>query len=338
MSLVTKINDSNKFKTIIVQNFMFYFFKLTGIATININSSWIDEAESLKCSFVSSKISVFYNVFLIISLIIMYFFTYEYSIKTGYGGRFDKDKAVVAAFDSSIILITALILGTYCVKREKVTTIANKMSKIKYLKNINIKTKNDYFGWLFLGNILLFINPATSTTMSLKTSDIVYAISFRSSLFIIDSLLIQYTMVAITIQNFFEFINKNLLELSDRHFRSTRIRPINNCNLKNELDNLITLYLAISKVSQEISDLFSFPILWSLIAIFVDLLMCLYHLIKILIISNNLFAAFNSHDMTHVFFHFIFLIFFTECITDAIEEVIIKKFLFLCLKLGTVKC
>lgn len=302
---------------------IFYCFKLTGIATMKIQyhkSTWIYKTQKPKWSFVSSKIIILYNICLICSLIGMHYFTYEDTLKSGFGGRFDKDKVVIAIFDSLIVLTAVIIMGFYTLMQKKFVVIANKIHKTKDSNDLPICVKKQYLTLCF-GNIFLYFFITISFALNQESFHVIYTIAFRTCIFIINSFLIQYSMMIKLVQSFFEFINKNLLELSDKYFEHKRIKTIENSNLKSELDYLMRLYPVISNLSREISNFYSLPVLWSLLAIFVDVLMCLYHLIKTLIISNDILTALNLHDLSHVSYHFILVSVLTDSVNSTIEEV-----------------
>lgn len=318
-NFVRKIVNSNKFKAIILNN-IFYCFKLCGIATIRIHSTWVHETKKWKWSLIPSRSSVFYNICLTCSLITMHILTYENTLKSGFGGRFDKDKVVIAIFDSLIIMTTVIIIMIYCFKQKKILVIANKMSEAEEFVDLSTSVLKHYLSWFCFGNILIWF---LFVILSLKkeTFQLVYTIAFTFSIYTINSLLIQYSMLIKLIQNFFENINENLIKLYNKSTEFNRARSVYTSNLNNKLENLMHSYCAINDLSHEISDFYSQPVLWSLLAIFIDILMCLYHLIKQLIITNNILAAFNLHDVIQVFFHFTILATLTICVTDTIEEV-----------------
>lgn len=131
--------------------------------------------------------------------------------------------------------------------------------------------------------------------------------------------MIHYSIKIKLIQNFFEIINKKLLEITNRSLNFYEVRSI--YNTQSELDNLMRFYRVNCNLAQEISDFHSLPMLWSLFAIFTEVLMCLYHLIKEIYISNRILQALNSHDVSHVTFLMILLTVLTKFVTEAIEEV-----------------
>lgn len=264
-----KVKNSYKLKAIILNNIIFYFFKLSGIATMSIDSKQSYETKNLKWSFVSSRASVLYNICLIFLLIAMHVTSYEGSKKTGFGGRFGQDKSVIGIFDSIIMLGAVLILGTFCVKQKEAVIIANEMSKIANSKEIHACFQNNYLTWFCFGNILMFFKP-NAVTVKPRVSDIIYTIVFRSSIFIIISLLIQYSIIIKLIHNFCCCFNKNFLQFLSRSSNFYVIKSIYKANLNSELDNFMHSYLVISKLSRKISDFYSLPMLGSLLAIFVD--------------------------------------------------------------------
>lgn len=324
-NFLKKIINSTKFKAGTL-NYFYYYFKLCGIAPLKIRFTRTYDTKEWKWTIDYSKIRTLYNVFLMCLMIAMHVMSYGDAVESGFGGRFDKDVSVVAIFDSLIVFTGVLIQGIYCVKQGKIITIAHEISTIeKNFKNltedVQISTINNHVIWLSFGNVFMFFNPINTLIEHPETYNIIYSFSFRFCLYTINSLLIQYSIMIRMIRNFFKIINQNLLEVPFRSVKLRGIRSINNSSLSVKLDNSMHLYQMISNLSREISIFYSLPMLWSLLAMFVDVLMCLYHLIKGMCISNSILHELNLHDISHVTFLLTLLTVFNISVTDAIEEV-----------------
>lgn len=316
------IRNSARFD-IITLNYFYYYFKLSGIATIRISHTLMHETGKWKWSFHFSKISIFYNVYLMSLLVIMYIFAYNDIVKSGFGGRFIKDKVIIAIFHSLIILTTALILVIYCIKQKKVIAIANKISEAKYFQKLPpINVENNHHTLLLsFANISIFLYSVL-IAIHQKPFYIIYSIAFRSCLFIIDSLLIQYSVMVKLMQNFFDCINKKLLQVTAKISEFHGIQSVYNCStVISEFDILMHFYRIISNSTEKISEFYSLPMLWSLLAIFIEVLMCLYHMIKQVYISNDILNTFNLYILSFVAFQFTLLTTLTMNVTDAIKKV-----------------
>lgn len=316
-NLVTKKNNFNRFKMIFTK-FILYYFNLTGLATIRIYSTWVYETKNWrwKFSFVPSKLIIFYNTCLICLSIAMHIMTYEDAVKSGFGGRFGKDTNVIGIFDSSIVLTAVVILGVYCIKQKNVLAIANEMRKVAISFDLIKSSEINYIIWLCLGTVLLFFSPNSLIMHPQNLFQVLYTVAFRLCMLTINSLLIQYIVMIKSIKNLFQCINENLLKLYSKFFGSNY-----NSLSENEFDSLMHSYLTISKLSREVSDFYSLPMLWSLLAIFVDVLMCFYHFIKQVHVYNSVLLAVNLHDLIHVSFLLILLTTLTTFVVDAVEEV-----------------
>lgn len=147
-------------------NIIFYSLKLSGVVTIRIHFTWMKEAEKWKLSLSPFKTNISYNLFLILLLMAMHVFTYNYAISSHFGGRFDKDTAIIAILDSLVVMTAVLILGIYCIKQKKIIIIANKMSKAKNFTNFPICFKNNQILLLCVGNISTFLLSIFSALQS----------------------------------------------------------------------------------------------------------------------------------------------------------------------------
>lgn len=315
-----KMKTSNKIK-IIIFNKIFYCFKISGIAIMRLNLTWMYDSKNWKWSFVQYKPSTWYNVCLICILIAMHILTYQKAMKGGFGGRFDKDSAIIGIFDSLVVLTAVLILGMHCVKQKRITNVLRKMSKTKRLIDYPVNFKINDAVLLSLGNILMFFYP-NRLILSLKVLNVAYALTFRCCLFAIISLFIQYSLTIKLVQNFYECINKNLSKVSCKSSRFHRLKSIfYTPSHKKDLNELMYFYRLTSGLAKELSDFYSLPMLWSLLAIFSDMLMCLYHLVKQIYLSRSLLRSLNVHGTSHVVVLLSLVVVLTTCVTDTIDEV-----------------
>lgn len=306
----------------------FFFLKAVGIASVNFKILWVDSTKKWRWTFTCSKIDIFYNVFLIALLILMNTIGISYMIKTDYAGRFKQDKFTIASFDTLIAFSVIFILTAYCSRQKKILFIMNKVSALRELSTESIENpvcyKSPSFGkitMLCLGHIVVTIIIIMLMSVTKDVYSTIYASSFNFCIFIIDIVLIQYSIILKLIKHFFQMINENLLYVTKKSLLPIDIQAISVPKLEMKLDHLMKLHHLVTVLSQDISNFYSLPMLFCTFNIFIDLLVCSYTVIKELIFSNNLYVANNILNLSHIYFNILSLSTLTINVTETIQEV-----------------
>lgn len=325
MKKIHHLEDSSS----LIPKLNFLFFKMLGIATVKFKLSWIDRNKKWRWTFTCSKFDNLYNIFLIILMIIMNTVGIRYMIKTDYLGRFKQDKFTIASFDTLIAFSVIFILTIYCIRQKKILSILNKISILRELSMENMENSIYYKNSSFSKISVLSLGHVLITFLILIMLDkkeihlAVYAISFNFCIFIIDIVLIQYSIILKLIKHFYQIINENLLYLTKGCVWPLDIQIIYVSKLGMKLDHLMQLHHLVTELSQEISEFYSLPMLLCTFNIFIDLLVCSYTVIKELIFSNSMLIANNVLNITHIYFNIISFSTLTINVTETIQEVII---------------
>lgn len=104
---------------VLVEKFIFYYFKLLGIAPINYDKRF-------SRIFFKSKVGVVYNTVLIGVLLVTSCVGMKFMIETDYQGEFKEEVLIIALLDLSCILNTILTLFIFCTQQEKIVAILSK--------------------------------------------------------------------------------------------------------------------------------------------------------------------------------------------------------------------
>lgn len=317
------INDNITF----LPQLKFFFFKIFGIATVSFKPKWIDQNKKWHWAFTSSVIDILYNVFLIVLLVVMNTIGINYMIKTDYLGRFKQDKFTIASLDTLIALSVIFILTIYCTRQKKIFFILNKISILRELFMRTIKNsvscRNAQFqkiSMLSVGHVIITIIMLPILAKN-EIYLAIYTASFNFCIFIINIVLIQYSVILKLIKIFFEIINEKLQNVTNIPLWPVDVQSISIIKLETKLDHLIQMHCLISELAQEISDFYSLPMLVCTFNIFIDLLVCSYTVIKEIIFSNSLLIMNNILNIAHIYFNIISLATLTINVTETIQEV-----------------
>lgn len=286
--------------------FVFFFFKLLGLAPVSYDHVWSDAKKSWILVFKTSKVGIIYNAALVCCLTpldirnAILVSEQDVSLK-GY-----KDTLIFTLYGFLFSFGNVFTLIVFIFQHAKIVSIANKISELRELILENNTTKHEFFSFLFL-NFLLSFYVVILASFFLKEIDKIDALALYLNVFVNFFLFIQYIYILKLIKSLFESINNTL----------------NNQLLKNdELNKLMHSYSFLCDVSQKISNFYSLPLIWSISNIFYLLLWTTYSVIQSLYISNHTADFLIFLDLNYIYSCILLMSAFVINVTETIKKVV----------------
>lgn len=297
---------------------VFYYFKLSGLATINlyIQSQGIFRRKIWKFSL--SRFDLIPNLILIIISMIVFSFLYikKYT-------KIDINKILLAEFVDLIeITLTFFtinfILIKYCCQREKILFILNILSELKKLTNIlkdSNMYKNNYFSdiWLILLIQIIALIIIIAEIIMEKNVRLISYVILMLFMFVVDKIVIQYIILLRFIKKCIVLINNKLLKCKRNDIHAWNLEKT---TLK--LKNIRKLIDLLKKFCQEISNFYSLPVFLYIADVIVISMLNLFKSVSLL--SDESFFL-NYHITLSIMTSFILLRKLTRSVSTIINEV-----------------
>lgn len=294
------------------QKFVFYFFKAIGLATVSYSHVWSDTKKSWILVFKHSRIGIIYNIALIICLIPLDVINVILIYKEDIFLQNHQEILVFTLYGFLFSFGNVFTLIVFIFQHDKMTSIANKIYKLRELTNENDLTKNKFFSILFVNSLISFIMVNLPSVLFQKVI-LIYCMALSFNISVTFYLLIQYILVLELIKGFFKSINDTL---NDESFQTAEL------NLSLRLEKLMFLYTCVCDVSQEISDFYSLPLIWALLNIFYILLWTAYNVIQSLFIFNQSPDVYFFYNLNYIYLCIFLLPAFVVNVTETIKEVV----------------
>lgn len=326
-----------------------YFFKLSGIVTLNFkyklltNKSYNKSSEKYGLIFTRSKTGIAYNVVLISLITIVTTYLIQIHIDYNmYDNFYDKLDIGYAVLVSSTAV---LILAKFLFQQEKTLTIANELSEIRkfLLKNDCSTDGKNYslrrFIVLVLSAHFVFFISYFSTSYILINTDIhivritLTYIAVYLSNFIMHSIMTQYSIILKLIEQLFKAINSDLSNFSrPLHVHSLTFmkKTTSQQTRVDRLANLRKIYSLLSKVSQDISEFYSWPMLLCLSCNFIALLRAVFYIVMPIVYGTNAFTVhIYARCCCYIAQNTFSLIILTKSVTASMIEVWMRLIFFI---------
>lgn len=253
------------FETFLLK-FIFYWFKILGMATVSYDCTWSREKIVRTLVFKSSHTSIIYNILLIFFLISINFFFISKLEEDE--SNDDRIKFVVAVILYMFAIGPSIISIIFVFQHAKMASIANKINKLRELTiEQNIMKKNLFS--IFFPNFIISISGTFLLQPRDNTDPIVVT---GLNIFFIYFVLIQYTLILRIIKNFYVFVNDTLHEVSFKKYAWT----FESLDLNGKIDKLIHLNSSLYEISLDVSSFYSAPMLWIILNIFIILVINIY--------------------------------------------------------------
>lgn len=205
--------------------FIFYFFKLSGLATFELIEIRLNKGQLSRWVAKKSKMGILYNMFLALITIISSFIGINYMIKTNYLGRLPNEFTVVAMADIFFVFTTVLTLTTFSFQQEKIVSIIGKISDGMELSLVLNETKYSTNNCsIFIRIILCIINTILMLGLLIVATEFdvrifFYGVSMFTWLLVNSGVFFGYSIILELIRSLLKLINDSFHDI---------LKPINN--------------------------------------------------------------------------------------------------------------
>lgn len=303
-----------------------YSFKFIGLGTINFKSI-ITNNSKRQLVFNNSVLGICYNILLIFLLtmssyvgvlIVKDYDLLELEIKSLF--------TVLANFLS--IFSAVLILTYFSIEQKKMIAVWNKLIwtedlSLESRQNSNIG-KNDLLSVIILlfCHIIFLLAENILTFNYGDIKETLLLIGCNTSLFIIYSMLTQYTIMIVMIKSLFGVINSNLQKIQMQLVASPNMRFSDDILLQTKIDRLKELHFALSDICQELSDFYCLPMMCSTLVIFLTVLLSIFLVFSRMISDKaNFLTSISFFDFVYIFCNYVSFIFLTIYASNTRLEV-----------------
>lgn len=318
------LKNLTEFNKLGILKCLFYYFKIFGVATMTFEITLAKNSTTYFWLFARSKKAVIYNIAYIVSLAA----THIYSIPFFYlrTERVKFEKVMDCLQDTASCITSFFILTKFCVHTDKMIAIANSISKnTKSLLIMSSETQKQHqliteIGTIFAINITIWVLTITVVMID-DVTFFLYDIIVYSGNFVINALLIQYTVILKFLEYNFKLLNDNLHEYT--YEKSVMLRSSINSKMKvDKLLQLQQLHASLSEISRDVSSFYSYPMLMCILHIFCATTLACYYLTKPIILhKNNLTDTIYIHCFLYGFLFVVLLVTLTKCVGATITEV-----------------
>lgn len=302
---------------------LFYKYKVFGLATMKMNVSVMKNTEKPDVFFTHTKGDVFYNIILIVTLLI---FEYVYILDTyqfynlSHLNNFERTLENIRwAF---VYLSLIIIIIKYCVQKAKATRLINEILSLE--KSLIIFNKKEYYKQkslaccvtlICLTNITMQAVIIVTNETELYRGEYYFMFKYFPAL-INNYLIIQYTILLKLLNRIFKAVNNNF------HLILNEVQSENEIILGNNFSRLHNLHFSVCKLSEELSDFYSQPILFCVLYMFISFILYSFYSSKPIVLGiSTMPTILYIHCLFRVFHHFLLFLFLTKSVTDVISEV-----------------
>ncbi|NP_001177451.1 gustatory receptor 33 [Nasonia vitripennis] len=324
-----------KFDETILEKLLFYFFKMFGMATMKYEISTIkNEKIKKRRLFTYSKIDIVYNSFLILVTTILNIILVGLKIddKTSLPNVRGVQKITDVVQFGFATLTCVFILVYFCARQKKAIEMADQICQIygsMIVNNCDTGEKRSILLiTLFVFSInfifwLVMIITSVNVTMATPNNLIFYYLAVYSCHVIMQTLLMQYSIILNMIGYFFLHINKSLvilLKKPNQLFLDAQCRNIDKTRGERLLKMRKT-YLILCKISEDISDFYSPLMFFCLSVTFVTLIRSgLYIAVSIADKESNLTIKGMIHCIGYVVHYYFLLVMLTKKASKIVTE------------------
>ena len=315
---------------VLLRKWIFYFFKVFGVATMTLNGKYLQKNNIQDSSFCSSKQGVVYNIFLMCCTITLNISSMLYMHDTQvFEEAFELTINIIHSVSASFTVVCILIIFSF--KQSTTISLADKIETIIEYSEVaanKISKRRKLFwkriGRVFLINLLTQLLETFTTPISIRAA-MYNSMALQTCNSIINAMLIQYMVMLVTIQEVYAIINDCLLSISKKFQHTSTIQTIRNNGKEKELENLSSLRRLCSllyEISQDISTFYSLPMLLCTFHIFIMLIVGGYYIARPIVLRKSyLPALMHLHTYFYILYFTVSLITLTISVTNTINEV-----------------
>ena len=311
----------------------FYFFKMFGVATVNLNVNTLSNTTTQYSLFCFSKKGVMYNIFFICCAIALNSFSILFLRGNFFYKKVQFELIIDGVNDALVILSAIIILIIFCFRQSTIISLANEFKTI--VKHCEIVTDQILYrrrlllkkiGGVFLANFVMWFLMFCTIFRTLE--GIIYSLSLEMCNSVLKALIIQYIIILKMINEVYIIINETLLDIFKKCKHRCLIQTIRHNYTQDRLQRLSKLHqlcLQLSKICIDVSKFYSLPILLYIFYTFVLVILGGYYLSKPVVLGkNNLPIVTYIHHFFYVQHFAICLILLTISVTDTVDEVTFK--------------
>ena len=313
---------------------MLYTFKINGMATMSFNFKPDRKNKTSKYfMFVYSKIGILYNIFLLCLIMALNYHGMWTVFKDSYGRVSQFARIMDIVVTEYIAITSSLVLVVYCVRQDRAIAIATNIEKIRKLSIIlnrqtNQNEKSLCIIKIFVSNFIFWLLTISMTPI--HPANVLESVCFYSIVYLCDAiyiaLLTQYNVILLLIKELFKTINYTLHDISKECTWTRQIGFTRSSTVRINLDKLQysrKLYSSISKITQDVSDFYSFSMFWNVLQIFLSTTLYLYYVGEPIFLGSHvlpiIFYLYLCFSVCLIFVPFVNL---TKCVSSTVMEVI----------------
>lgn len=269
-------------------NWLFYYFKAFGVAPIKFELKLLNCGKLKRWVFTSSRKNLIYNLLLIFGVGVANYYSLMLILNPFY--KYDKHYFYMQVVS---MLCTIFILTSSCIQQNKLPAVLNRIIEIKetivhsHLCTMIPEKLSQEITLIFSLSSLLWF--ATNFTLCLYPDGLfrLQPLVLSTSDAIQSALALQYIVVLKFFKYILKIINDRFLGLSDNAMITNRMNnSITLAESEMEAHNFLRLrnsFSAMCKISQELSNYYSFLLLFFLVAKFVIFTIQLYFIVELIL-------------------------------------------------------
>ena len=334
-------------------NFIFYFFKVFGLATIDLTIKWTSK-NRVSCICSCSKKGILFNIIIIIYITTINYIIHVHTRKNtqkmpiidgkatcmnSFGFQFpcevnfrNFEETIEKVHYGNQIFNSFAILIIFCFRQKRAIKIIGRIIEVREsLINLNSKIYNkcEVVSKNIAMIFLIIIVVWSLYVVSFPTANIIHilsCISSYSSIFIINSVLIQYSIILAIVRKLFQVLNDNINDIKMNPTLFSKISTVTKSSSQLKLDkllNLRNLYSSLSAISHDLTKFYSPPMFLCTLNIFVSVQFAIYYILKPLILGNNNLPMYvYVHSLFYAITNVTSIIILSKSASETVAEVI----------------
>lgn len=240
--------------------------------------------------FVSSKLAMFYNGILACLTIYPSYITIRYLTSSEYMKNIELEKVIDEAQSAFAMITSTFIIVSACVRQKSVVILANKLSDIYRLVvdlAIDVDDTNTIISCV---KKIVLVNLVTTIIWIASSppedyQNVSYFIFMIFYNIVIHAMLLQYSLVLKLLHQLYRSLNADLSSLLNG---SSSISTDNNDVqlMSKRLKHLRQIHVTLCRISQDVSDFYSLPMLLCVTHVFLTMIIYCYYVVMTLIQWN----------------------------------------------------
>lgn len=303
---------------------LFYYFKICGLAPVNLNVQIINNTKVTRCSLTRSCNGIVYNVFLIVCIVVYTSLTF-YKNYFENGINFTFDRTVYIIVDVYSVVDTICIILLFSIRRTKVLILLNKLNFMRENMELNNDLDNRSDSLFSKIMTLLLINIpiwlVLIVTIFIYNYDSALMFSGLSfCIFVRNALTLQYCTSLKLIEYLLNVLNEHLSNLSYHLNRTQQVDIVNAIDEK--LSRMWEWYSLLCKLTRHMSNFYSFPMLLNILCEFLMTITNIYYVMKPFVFGMSSLSFLDYvNSLCFLLTHLCPIILLTSSVAKVINEV-----------------